>query len=276
MVAADKKERLTKEETVFILENYKKLSVADMAEKLCRAEETIQECIKKKTKGGGAKRQVYRTGESILKEAHYWTKVKSMLFEDEVKYFEKQWAAYSSQFGGVSEILPTDENMIVDLILFDIFSNRSLVAKKNALENIANIRVQIDEEMSKDKDVRDRDLVSKLNEQMNSFRSTLIELTKEHMNYQDKKDAKLKDLKATREQRFKQIQESKRDFFELLRELDDVKTRQKEGRLVEKVRLAAQKVTHDLQLSKKYEDGEYDSPFLIAEETQLPEGVSNE
>lgn len=262
------KERLTKEEKQYIRENYQIQSIDDISSALCRSNELISTEIEK-IESGKLKLSRGRKSSS-LKEAHHWEKTKQSLFPDEVKYFERQWEAYVEQFGGVGEILPTDENMITDLILFDIYSQRASIAKKQALEKIENLKQEIEQESKKDRDERDRDLISRLHEQLNNLRASLIDLTKEHMEYQNKKDNKLKDLKATRDQRFKQFQESKRDFFELLKELDTQKSRIKEGKFAEKIKLAAQKITHELQNSYKYEDGQYDSPFLIAEEIEDP------
>jgi hypothetical protein len=262
------KERLTKEEKQFITENYQIVSLDDISSTLCRSIELIKEQIEKieskKIKLGN------RNKSSALKDTHHWEKTKQSLFNDEIKYFERQWEAYVEQFGGVGEILPTDENMITDLILFDVFSQRASIAKKQALERIDSLKQDIQKENEKDRDDRDRDLISRLHEQLNNLRASLIDLTKEYIEYQSKKDNKLKDLKATRDQRFKQQIESKRDFFELLKELDTQKSRIKEGKFAEKIKLAAQKITHDFQMSHKYEDGQYDSPFLIAEEVEDP------
>jgi hypothetical protein len=255
---------LTTDEKQFIKDNCQQLSLKEIADKLYRDEKIVATYYKKLPVAFRTKRNEPVTHE--LDTSHYWERVKKLLFKDEVQPFKQQWENYIHQFGGVGDIVATDENMILDLILFDVFANRTLLSKKEALEQIEDIKRQLKIEQQKDLDSRDRDLCARLNEQLNSYRSALTELTKEHLQYQERKDSKLKDLKATREQRFKQIQESKRDFFELLKELDNEKTRQREGKFAEKLRLATEKLTAELQASHKYEDGTYDSPFLIAEE----------
>lgn len=255
---------LTKEEKEFIKSNAATLSVKEIAEQLKREETRVRRFYERLPKK--YRRAAIKSEDGVLEDAHYWPRIQNLLFKHEIRPFKQQWDAYTKQFGAVSEIQATDENMIIDLILFDVFSNRALIAKKEAIEQIEDLKQQIKKEMSLEPDLRDRDLLSRLREQINSFQGTLSDLTQEHLDYQKKKDEKLKDLKATREQRFRQMEESKRDFFELLKELDIEKNRIREGKFAEKLRLAAKKVTEDLQASHKYEDGQYDSPFLVAEE----------
>ena len=76
----------------------------------------------------------------------------------------------------------------------------------------------------------------------------------------------LKDLKGTREQRIKQIEDSKQTFASLIKQIvTDPTTRTKMGIDMEKMRLAAEAEKERLAQYHKYEDGIIDQPFLTPE-----------
>jgi hypothetical protein len=101
-----------------------------------------------------------------------------------------------------------------------------------------------------------------LETQLNAAMASQNARTTEHMKLQEKKDAKFKDLKATRDQRFKQLEDSRKSFFDLMRLLDQKETREREGRHIEIMRLAAISVQKDLAEYTEYDDGTVDKPML--------------
>ena len=73
----------------------------------------------------------------------------------------------------------------------------------------------------------------------------------------------LKDLKATREQRIKRLEDSKQTFIGWVRNLmSNPDTRREIGIEMEKMRLAMNKEAERLSEYHKYEDGLIDQPFL--------------
>jgi hypothetical protein len=76
----------------------------------------------------------------------------------------------------------------------------------------------------------------------------------------------LKDLKGTREQRIKQIEDSKQTFASLVKHIaTDEAFRNKIGIDMEKMRLAMQNEKERLSEYHNYEDGTVDQPFLTPE-----------
>ena len=73
----------------------------------------------------------------------------------------------------------------------------------------------------------------------------------------------LKDLKGTREQRIKAIEDSKQTFASLVKQIaTDKSFRTKIGVDMEKMRLAMEKEKARLSEFHTYEDGQVDQPFL--------------
>ena len=76
----------------------------------------------------------------------------------------------------------------------------------------------------------------------------------------------LKDLKATREQRIKRLEDSKRTFFGWMQQvMRDGDFRTQLGIDMEKMSLAAQKEYERLSEYHEYEDGGVDQPIITPE-----------
>ena len=86
----------------------------------------------------------------------------------------------------------------------------------------------------------------------------------------------LKDLKGTREQRIKQIEDSKQTFASLIKEMvTNPRKSNQMGIDMEKMRLAAEAEKERLAAYHKYEDNVVDQPFLTPE-TLIQENEENE
>jgi len=73
----------------------------------------------------------------------------------------------------------------------------------------------------------------------------------------------LKDLKATREQRIKRLEDSKQTFIGWVRNLmSNPEARRQMGNDMEKMRLAMEVEKERLSEYHQYEDGKIDQPFL--------------
>lgn len=213
-----------------------------------------------------------------LHASPFWPQHKKQLIatDGEVAFFEQTWAAYMDQFGSASDILATDELMVRDLIMLDIMSNRAIVEQADCIRLIDQFQKFIDDEMKKEDEDRDQMQLANWRTNLNSNIALKTTLSKQHLDLQNRKDAKLKDLKGSRDQRFKQIEESRRNIFELIKDLDSHKRRLEEGKLAEKVRIAADSVAHDWNQVMEFEDGEVDKPFLSPEGEMEDARLQNE
>jgi len=104
-----------------------------------------------------------------------------------------------------------------------------------------------------------------LRTQASAITSTLPNTTLEHEKHALRADKKLEHLKATRSARFRQIEESRKNFFELVKELDTRHSRERDGRWMELMRQGGDKVVENWGEFYEYADNTVDRPLLTPE-----------
>lgn len=256
--------KITVEEIDFIKKNKGTMSDADMAKTLNRTLNFIRV----------NRHDIEYAGDSNddcaqliiqLRKKHFWKDILAMLTTNEVRFFEKQWAQIVMQFG-ISEVLATDDIGIKDLVILEICANRALISKKKCLDEISRLEDWLEMEMAKPPLEQNMNEIATCRTKINDLYPALTALTTEYIKYQEKKDMKFKDLKATREQRFKQEQNSRHNFFDMIKELDTYAKRKQEGDWNYKMQLGAKKVEEEWAANDfKYADGEYGRVFLSPE-----------
>ncbi|MHC4300612.1 MAG: hypothetical protein ACYS7Y_25330 [Planctomycetota bacterium] len=261
-MARKKTGKATKADKEYLAAN-SEMAVADLAAHLNRSEAFVRKHLASVPVEATAREK--DDWISRLHSSSFWLDIKKGLISSEVGYFENAWASYINQFGSASDILATDELMIKDLVMLDIFSQRAIAEQANMIRRISMLERDIAAEEDKDVDDRDAFELGQWRTTLSSLLAAKAAVSKQHLDYQQRKDAKLRDLKGSRDQRFKQIEESRKNIFELIKELDTQRRRTEEGRLAEKVRLAAQHVAHDWNQVMEFEDGTLDKPFLSPE-----------
>ena len=142
-----------------------------------------------------------------------------------------------------------------------------LTEKQKVMSTIDRLEQQLKREEERPIEFQDTNLMLNIETQLNAAMASKNARTTEHMKLQEKKDAKFKDLKATRDQRFKQLEDSRKSFFDLMKILDEKDSRDKEGRQIELMKLAATKKRGDLGEYTEYEDGTVDRPLLNSDTT---------
>ena len=254
--------RLSKEEQSYIDSQPETVSDLEIAKKLDRSIDAI-------TQRRASAPQITANTEMEeyviqLREKHFWPTIKRSLLEDEIIIFEKQWAALYSQFFHQG-VTPTDEIMMKDVIIEDILLHRALEQKKNILEEIRDNERLISEERQKDVDDRDNDFMTNALRTIVQLRGTSEAFTKEINDIKKTKDSKFKDLKATRNERLKTIEEGGKNIFALIKLLDDTKSRETEGRMAGLVYAAATNESDDLKKETVFADGEVDRIWMTPE-----------
>jgi len=258
-----KRGKVSGAERELVAANHETMSVTELAAKLRRSEDFVRKLI-------AALPTIQKTEEvgdwvSRLHSSYFWPEVRKGLMGNEVRYFEQAWASYNNQFGSATDVLATDELMIKDLIMLDIFAERAKNEQTDTMRQIDELEKAIYREEQVSEDVRDQMSLSNWRTQVNALNAAKSSLTKHHLDYQKQKDTKLRDLKGSRDQRFKQIEESRRNIFELIKELDTHKRRLQEGRMAAKVAVAAERIADDWNEVMEFEDGTVDKPFLSPE-----------
>jgi len=199
-----------------------------------------------------------------LKNRPYYPEiVKQLANDDEMMYVEKIWIGLMQQFK--EDVTVTEELSIKQLVMLDVFINRALAETKRYVEELDKTETLINDEYKLDISIRNTALLAVLESKAIQLRNAIGSHNNNYIKLLDKFQAILKDMKATREQRFAKLIEGKSSWIGLLRTLDNAEIREKEGEEMELMKLAAKKSKEDLSELHTYVDGSVDSPFLSYE-----------
>ena len=255
-----KKGRFTKTEQEFIKNNHREMSNLEIATHLDRDPVSVQSYIKEKI---GNNTLDDREIEALhdLQSRPFWKDLQKQFDEEELQSLLYHWSRIITQFR--DDVLPTEELQIIDAIKLEILMNRALIGQQTNMRSIGEYEELVTVEKSKSLEVQDKDYIYNLERQIAVCRAAQDSLTREYKDLQTKKASMLKDLKATREQRIKRLEDSKQTFIGWVRNLmSNPETRQQMGTDMEKMRLAMEAEKKRLSEYHKYEDGNIDQPFL--------------
>lgn len=253
-----RKGRLSNAETKFITENADTMEVEDIATHLDRDPSAIETFIKRKLRLGlSAEEEVAYT----LEERPYWSDLQQQFTTSELELVKYHWGRIISQFK--DDVFPTEEIQVIDVIKIEILMNRSLLSNKQNIDEINVIEKLAAEERSVDADQRDRDYLLTLERQMATLRASQESLNRDYRDLQTKKSAMLKEMKGTREQRIRRLEDSRQTFTGWVAHLmQNPQITKKYGLEMEKMRLAMEKEKERLSQYHTYNDGLVDQPFL--------------
>lgn len=253
-----KKGRISKEEERIINRLVDSLTVEDIAKQLDRDVESVESFIKRKLKVGLTNEEAAAYS---LESRPYWNELTGQFTSDELELFKYHWSRIISQFK--DDVFPTEELQVVDVIKLEILMNRCLKSNKDNLNELNIIDKMVRDERSKEKEDRDQDYLMNLERQSASLRASQESLNRDYRELQTKKASILREMKGTREQRIKRLEDSKQSFTSWVAMLmQDPETLKRYGIEMEKMRLAMLKEKERLSAFHKYEDGVIDQPFL--------------
>ena len=168
------------------------------------------------------------------------------------------WPEIIKQF----DEIPAEELQIKQFITIDILINRSMKDRKRHISETEKLQSQVDQEYDKPEDSRDIPKLANLETQLSFARNSIASYTNEYTKLLNEQQKISKDLKATREQRIKRIEDGKNSWTGLIRMLEDEVAREKEGRSMEILALAAAQSKQSLYEYHTYQDQVIDRPFL--------------
>ena len=266
-MATMKTGRISKIEEKFISENihtdYKELAV-----ELDRNAESLLEFIKKKVAKGDLPEPIWMQDQYNEEKAQYdltfrpyWLELQNQFTDEELKLFQYHWSRIISQFK--DDVIPTEELQVVDLIKLELLMNRALKGNKDNIEQITALEALVALERQRDPDNQDKDALFNMERQVASLKASQESLNKDYRELQTKKNSMLKEMKATREQRVKRLEDSKQNFTSWMAHLvANPEITKKYGVEMEKMRLAMDKERERLSKFHKYTDDMVDQPFL--------------
>lgn len=253
-----KKGRLSKEEIRFISASLDSMTVDDIAKRLDRDVESIDSFIKRKLKRGLS---IEEEVAFELEDRPYWKELENQFTFEELELFKYHWTRIIAQFK--DDVFPTEELQVVDVIKLEILMNRCLKSNKDNISEMSVIEKLIRDERALDKDQRDQDYLMNMERQIAALRASQESLNRDYRELQTKKAAMLREMKGTREQRIKRLEDSKQSFTSWIASLMQNPEMMKQyGIEMEKMKMAMKKEEERLSAYHKYEDGQIDQPFL--------------
>lgn len=261
-----KRGQLALDEEKYIKDNIKKLSIDDIAAHLNRTIAPIKRYIQEN--------RLLEDDDIINDEKYLKYKLHSKTFWGEIQkqfdnetgeleYFENVWIGLIRQFR--EDVLPAEELQIKQFITIDILINRSMKERKRHIAETEKLQVLVDKEYAKSEDQRDIPRLANLETQLSFARNSIANYTNEYTKLLNEQQKISKDLKATREQRIKRIEDGKSSWVGLIRMLEEEDIREKEGREMELINMATQKARNNLENYHEYADNSVDRPFLTPE-----------
>jgi|TARA_B100001094_G_scaffold333466_1_gene412984 hypothetical protein len=261
-----KRGQLSLKEEKYIRDNATTSSIEEIAEYLNRNTTPVKKYIEKnqllQTPAEHADTEILSMK---LRSKTFWSEVCKQFDREtgELDYFESTWVNLIKQFR--EDVLPAEELQIKQFITIDILINRSMKERKRHIAETEKLQKQVDFEYSMPDVDRDTAKLANLETQLSFARNSIASYTNEYTKLLSEQQKISKDLKATREQRIKRIEDGKSSWTGLIRMLEDEEIREKEGRQLEILKMATDKSKNDLQSPHQYQDNEFDTPILNAE-----------
>jgi len=261
-----KRGQLSLDEEKFIRDNIQSLTIDQIASHLNRNPAPIKRYISESNLYQNSDQQ---KEDELLKQKLYsksfWSEIKKQ-FDDEsgeLEYFENVWVNLIKQFR--EDVLPAEELQIKQFITIDILINRSMKERKRHISETEKLQRLVDKEYEKSEDQRDIPKLANLETQLTFARNSIASYTNEYTKLLAEQQKISKDLKATREQRIKRIEDGKSSWVGLIRMLEDEEIREKEGREMIILNMATDKAKQKLSEYHTYQDGKIDIPLLTPE-----------
>lgn len=258
-----KRGQLSLDEEQYIRDNVSSLTIDQIADGLNRHIAPVERYIKE------SKITSQSSDDKILKQKlhtkTFWNEIEKQFDESsgELEYFENTWVGLIKQFR--EDVLPAEELQIKQFITIDILINRSMKERKRHISDTEKLQVQVDKEYAKPEDQRDIPKLANLETQLSFARNSIANYTNEYTKLLNEQQKISKDLKATREQRIKRIEDGKSSWVGLIRMLEDEEVREKEGKQMEIMALASLNSRNQLSQYHNYADNTLDSPLLTPE-----------
>lgn len=261
-----KRGKLSLDEEKFIRDNIGDLTVEQIAEAINRSTKPVEKYIVQNNLSFDQDEN--QTDQSLRLKLHaktFWPEIVRQ-FDDEtgeLSYFENTWIGLVKQFR--EDVLPAEELQIKQFITIDILINRSMKERKRHIAETERLQQKVDDEYNKPEDQRDIPKLTNLETQLSFARNSIASYTNEYTKLLNEQQKISKDLKATREQRIKRIEDGKSSWVGLIRMLEDELIREKEGKEMEIISLATERAKETLYENHQYQDGKVDVPILSPE-----------
>lgn len=250
------KGRFTISEVAYIKANIERKTIDQIAKHLNRDPASVNNwAIKNMGISAGEKVEIEAHNE--LKGRPYYKELTKQFSAEELEMFEFHFKKLWTQFK--DDVFHTEEMQIVDLVKLEILMGRQLRNQQEARDRIKTLEL----ELAAAEAAEDKDRALMIDRQIATLGASQETMSRDFKDLQTKKSTILKDLKGTRDQRIKAIEDHKQTFPVLITKvMTDPKYRHDMSVYMEKMRLAAEVERARLSELITYEDKLPDRPLL--------------
>jgi hypothetical protein len=201
---------------------------------------------------------------NMLKKREFYEDLRRQFTSEEMKVFEFHYTNLFQQFQ--DDVFHTEEGQIIDYAKLEILINRCLMRQNHAREEIEDVQNQLAHEKAAPPDVRDLERINFLMQTLGALNAGNQNTLREYNDLMKQKQDILKNVKGTRDQRIKSLEDNKQTFGALFAKIaTDSEYRAKVGAEMEKFRIAMYREKDRLSQEIRFNDGFYDKPLLNSE-----------
>lgn len=192
-----------------------------------------------------------------------WAQLTKEFFDAELDMFEHRYGEVMSQFA--DDIMPTERMQVFQMVKYEILMSRNMQERKRSIELMDRVRKQLVEARRAGTTDADRIRVEYLEQEVRNIDISNGAKSKEYLEFQKQHGAILKDLKATREQRIKNVEARRKSWIDIIKDLETKDFKEKEGAELALMKKAIEKESRRLAEYHQYSPDLVDRPILSAE-----------
>lgn len=207
---------------------------------------------------------IVKKAENDIKGSPEWAEICKQFSYHEQEIFLYHWREIVSQFK--NDVTHTEKLQIIDCIRTEILLSRVLEKINLVQQEVVLKNQKLEEEYSKLED-KDTTEIIRITNEIAAQNAAIGAYNKELKELSDSKKQIIREIKGTREQRVKRVEESKETLTSWVSALiSDVELRKKLGEEMERHRIAAEVEYIRLTDYFTFADGEVEQPILNAED----------
>ena len=196
-----------------------------------------------------------------IKQSAEWIEIEKQLSKDEQEMFLHHYRELLAQFK--NDVTHTEKLQIIDIIRNEVLLNRVLIKIHEANSSIQGLQKEFNDEMLLDPTMRDTAKLMDIQRRQADSGIAIGAYNREYKELMERKQNILRDIKGTREQRIKRIEDSKETITGWIAALiASPEIRKKLGMQMEKARIAQTVEYTRLSEYHTYDDGQIEQPIL--------------
>jgi hypothetical protein len=206
-----------------------------------------------------------------------WAELRRHFTRDEQAYFQEEYDRWVGQ--SEDALLPSEETQLIQALTLGVLINRSLTKQRTIeedLDRVSSYKRKLEKLLADEHrhpDEKETVLLHLFRDDVKGLKADLVSEAGKYTEFSKERNSILKGLKMTRDQRVKELESGKETFVSLMKSFQKKEVRDREGRRMELLRLAAEREYERLGKFREFPDGSEDQPLLNAETVALHEDL---